>query len=79
MEQENEEQLAILRENLQDSSKFASPEESMKIYRALHDKYQSLVDEYYRQEAEFRQVSRYLVNQIEMLNQENHRLYMENV
>ncbi|GIX62199.1 cobalamin synthesis protein [Babesia caballi] len=74
---ETDEQLAVLRGNLE-SEYFGSMEEALKAYNALQGKFQSLVREFYRKDAEFRDVSNQLISQVEALGQENHRISMDN-
>ncbi|GBE59491.1 luciferase-like monooxygenase, putative [Babesia ovata] len=72
----NDQQLT-LRGNLE-SEYFASVEDAIKAYKALQEKYQSLVQEFYRKDAEYRDSTMQLLAQAEALSQENHRISTEN-
>lgn len=78
MDEDTQRQIAAIKENLQEAGYFESQEDAIKKYRELQNKFQKLVREYNRQSDEFRKVTRHLANHIDMLTQDNNRLYMEN-
>lgn len=71
-------QLDVLKADINESCHNDSPDDTIKAYNALHMKFQCLVREYYGKSNELRDVSRYLMDQIEYLNKENKWLYQEN-
>ncbi|CDR96444.1 hypothetical protein BBBOND_0303480 [Babesia bigemina] len=72
-----EEQQVTLRSNLE-SEYFSSVADAIKAYKALQEKYQSLVQEFYRKDAEYRTSTMQLLAQADALGQENHRISIEN-